>query len=378
MDFASALSRNPDTGVAVDEVLDTVTALDGHVGFLFATPHHDRRLEEAVRRMRAAHEGIALLGCTGAGVVGGGVEDEEGPALSLTVGSMPGVRVRPFHVALESLPPDAAAWRDLTGATAGCLVVSDPYSFDLVTVLDALQAAHPEVPIVGGQASGGRGAGEHVLVAGSELHRGGLVGLGLDGPVELGTYVAQGCRPIGDPMFVSSCHENRIVGLDGRPPVDVLRDLYASLSVEDQLRFRTALFVGVQMREQQEYHPGDFLIRNLVGVPRDGRGLVVAYLPERFSVVQLHVRDAEAAREDLEQVLQRTIGTEPAGALLFTCVGRGQGLYGVPGHDSGAFRAHVGSVPLGGFFGNGEVGPVQGHAYVHGYTSVFVTFRPRD
>jgi small ligand-binding sensory domain FIST len=67
----------------------------------------------------------------------------------------------------------------------------------------------------------------------------------------------------------------------------------------------------------------------------------------------------------------------PHGALLFSCLGRGVWLYGVPDHDSDAFRRHVGAVPLGGFFGNGEIGPVERHAFLHGFTSAFALFRPR-
>ena len=104
---------------------------------------------------------------------------------------------------------------------------------------------------------------------------------------------------------------------------------------------------------------------------------MVGYEPERFSVVQLHLRDSDAARENLLAVLASAADAPPpAGALLFSCLGRGQALYGEPGHDSGVFRDVVGDVPLGGLFCNGEIGPVQGQTFLHGYTSVFVTFSP--
>lgn len=345
---------------------------------MFASPEHTRRLAEVVTRLHAAFPGVHLVGGSAAGCVGSGIEVESGPSLSLTVAEMPGVVATPFHVDVGAAPTTHEAWRELTGAEQACVVVSDPYSFDLAAVLDPMQDAMAQGLVVGGQASGGQAAESHALIAGDEVHRAGLVGLGLSGALKVDACVAQGCRPIGEPMFVSSCDGNLVAGLDGRPAVDVLRDLFKDLSAHDQHLFRHALFVGVQMREQQEYHPGDFLIRNIVGIPKNGSGLVVAYRPERFSVVQLHVRDGDAAAANLSAVLEAEPPDAPAGALLFTCVGRGESLFGVQSHDTGAFRDRYGEVPVGGFFANGEVGPVQGQPFVHGYTSVFASFRPAD
>ena len=93
-------------------------------------------------------------------------------------------------------------------------------------------------------------------------------------------------------------------------------------------------------------------------------------------VVQFHLRDARTSAEDLDQLLGRYRGT-PAGSLLFSCLGRGMHLYGRPDHDTDLARRHFGDVPLGGFFCNGEIGPVQGTTFLHGYTSAFGLFRPR-
>ncbi len=97
--------------------------------------------------------------------------------------------------------------------------------------------------------------------------------------------------------------------------------------------------------------------------------------------------DAQAAEHELLQILRRyatallsegkgeALGAPPAGALLFSCLGRGKHMYGRPNHDSDAFRACLGDVPLAGFFCNGEIGPVGGTTYIHGFTSSFAIFR---
>jgi small ligand-binding sensory domain FIST len=98
-------------------------------------------------------------------------------------------------------------------------------------------------------------------------------------------------------------------------------------------------------------------------------------------VVQFHLRDAATSAHDLEAVLaryQEGPPRRPAGSLLFSCLGRGEHLYGRPDHDTAAFQRRLGPVPLGGFFCNGEIGPVHGSTFLHGYTSAFGLFRKRD
>lgn len=375
MRFSSGLSVHPDAAVALDEAL--VGVVEGaDLAVLFVSHHHARRIPELVLQLQGALPDAVIVGCTAAGVIGAGREIEDRASLSVFAGRLPGVALAPFCLDVSEDPPGVERWRELVGAeSAGCLLLSDPYSTDLSRILDPLSEALSGAPLVGGQASGGRGVGSHALFAGDEIAWGGIVGVGLSGPIQIEARVAQGCRPIGPPMFVTACEGNRILALDGRPPIEVLRGIYTELSPVDQVLFRSSMALGIQMREQHEYHPGDFLIRNVLGVARDQPGLAVAYEPERFGVVQLHLRDADAARADLAAVLgPDPPGPRPAGTLLFSCVGRGEGLFGEPDHDTTAFLERFGEVPLGGFFCNGEIGPVQGVPYVHGYTSVFASF----
>jgi small ligand-binding sensory domain FIST len=178
-------------------------------------------------------------------------------------------------------------------------------------------------------------------------------------------------------MFVTRVDGRVIHELDGRRPLDVLQELVEQADAHDRRLFGHSLFLGVVMREQQPaYGQGDFLIRNIVGLDGERGALAVAALVEAGAVVQFHLRDAKTSADDLDGLLGRQQGPPPAGALLFSCLGRGAYLYGHPEHDTQAFRRVLGAVPLGGFFCNGEIGPVQGATFLHGYTSAFGLFRP--
>ena len=140
---------------------------------------------------------------------------------------------------------------------------------------------------------------------------------------------------------------------------------------------RQSLFIGVVMDDALETPDrGDFLVRNILGAdPKRGILAIGGRLVEH-QTVQLHVRDARTSAEDLAALL--SVSAEagaPEGALLFSCLGRGRGLYGVPDHDIKLMQEQFEGLPTGGFFCNGEIGPVGGTSFLHGYTSSIGLFR---
>ncbi len=375
MRWSSAVSTAARLPAAVDEAARTVRAALGGAEpdllVAFVSPHHQSTYTELPALVRSALGHGRLIGCSAGGVIGGGRELEGQPALSLTAALLPGVVSTPFHLD-EPVPPVIPA-----GSTPSFILLPDPFTFDVDSLLHRLDEAWPGSISIGGLASGGRAPGGNALFLDGTAHRRGMVGVALRGNLVVDTIVAQGCRPIGDPMFVTRSERNVIHALDGKRAGVVLQELYNAASADDQQLFRHSLHLGIVMREdRQEYHRGDFLIRNVMGLDAKSGALVVGALVRDGMVVQFHLRDARTSATDLDELLARYRGA-PAGALLFSCLGRGEHLYGEPDHDTGAFRRHAGDVPIGGFFCNGEIGPVQGATFLHGYTSAFGLFRPR-
>ncbi|MEO8602853.1 MAG: FIST N-terminal domain-containing protein [bacterium] len=355
----------------------------------FVSPHHAEAYASVPALIAAALGPGLLLGCSAGGVIGGGHEIEQQPGVALTAAFLPGVSLQPLRLERAALPApsaDAAAWHDCLRvdpqAAPHFILLPDPFSFDAEDLVHGIDAAYPGATTIGGVASGGRETGSSALYLGPETHRTGMVGVALSGNVVVDTVVAQGCRPIGEPMFVTASERNVIRALDGRPPLEVLQALHERLDARDRQLARHSLFLGIVMRRDlQEYRHGDFLIRNLLGIDPQSGALAIGALIDENAVVQFHLRDAETSAQDLQAMLQRYQDSAlPAarGALLFSCLGRGQFLYGRADHDTDAFRQQIGDVPLGGFFCNGEIGPVQGRTFLHGYTSSFGLFRAKD
>jgi small ligand-binding sensory domain FIST len=392
MQWASAAADDADLERAVARAATAVRAQLGacpaDLVFAFVSAHHAAAYGRLAGLVSDALGGRLLIGCSAGGVIGGGHEIEQRPGLALSAAFLPGVTVQPLRLSGDALPSpraEPAAWRELIGVAGDdpqLILLPDPFSFDAEAVIRGLDRAYPGAATIGGIASGGRQTGENALWLADGLHHDGLVGVALSGNIALDTVVAQGCRPIGEPMFVTACERNIIRELDGQAPLAVLQELHERLDARDRQLARHSLFLGVVMKEDRvEYRQGDFLIRNLLGIDPQSGALAIGALVDETSVVQFHLRDADTSAQDLDAMLERYRQREmpaPRGALLFSCLGRGQFLYGHADHDTDAFRRMLGDVPLGGFFCNGEIGPVHGQTFLHGYTSAFGLFRSRE
>jgi small ligand-binding sensory domain FIST len=262
--------------------------------------------------------------------------------------------------------------------------------------LQGLDFAYPDAVKVGGLASVNSLSGNSGLFCNTDHYEDGIVGIALSGNIILDTIVAQGCRPIGQSYRVAAAERNIVTKLEEqvdqeaacgltRTPLEVLQALFQELSESERMLAQRSLFVGVaQSAFKQQLEQGDFLIRNVLGVdPRTG-AIAVGDRIRPGQRIQFHLRDAAASAEDLRSLLSRyqhqnqSSTTSPIGALMFSCIGRGEGLYEQPNFDSQLFSQYVGDIPLSGFFCNGEIGPVGSTTFLHGYTSVFGICRQPD
>ena len=155
----------------------------------------------------------------------------------------------------------------------------------------------------------------------------------------------------------------------------------------DRDLFQRAPFVGLAIDPTKSvFERGDFLVRGIVGLQPEERSLAIADLPRRGMTVQFLVRDAQSAGDDLEALMRSQGGgaigapgsAASAGALLFSCNGRGSRMFDTPDHDVRRVRAGLAAeVPVAGFFAMGEIGPIGGRNFLHGFTASVAVFRPR-
>ncbi len=392
MKWTSTISDAATLPEALEDVASTAEqSLKGQkpdLCLVFISNHFLSGYESVIPFLKERLGASVILGCSGGGVVGNGKEVEHRPALAITLAVLPDVTLTPFRVADSSLPGldvSPREWHHLTGVppteNPQFILLADPYSIRIENLLMGMDYAYPKAVKVGGLASGATQPGENALYLNSVCYRSGAVGVALSGNVALDVLVAQGCRPIGKPMRVTQCDRNILMELDGKSPLNILRDLFLTLGARDQNLLQHALFLGLVMDPMKSHFThGDFLVRNIVGLDTEKGILAIGAHLRQGQMVQFHLRDAQTSAEDLQQTLStyaaRGANEHVSGALLFSCLGRGEFLYGQASHDTQLFQQKLGNVPVSGFFCNGEIGPVGGTTYLHGYTSCFALFRP--
>ncbi len=379
--FAAALSEHPVASHAVGEVAGEIMERFGgdepDLVVCFVSPHFVGAMDDLSFALGNLLEPQVMLGMSAVAVVGGAREVEDGPAVSVFAASFPDGRLTPAVLGVEHTPDGATitGWPDLDHRPTSLILLADPFSFPtdgfLQRVNDDVTEDGQRLQVVGGAASAARGPGGNRLVLDSHVLTEGAVGVFLEG-VPVRTVVSQGCRPVGQPYVITRGEGNRIEELAGRSALDRVQDCALEVTEEDRLLMRAGLHVGIVVDEHQaEFGRGDFLVRNVLGGDPDTGAIVVGDEVAVGQTVQFHVRDAAAADEDLRELLS---GTEAEAALLFTCNGRGRQFFGVPDHDAAVLDQLLGPLPVAGAFCAGEIGPVGGQNFLHGFTASVALF----
>jgi small ligand-binding sensory domain FIST len=367
---------------ALEAAADAAASLESsHIDLavVFASGGHLAAPEATIEGVHDVLAPDVLIGCGAGGIVGDGREIEGGTAVTVWVASFEDGAVSTFHAEVQEVE-DGVAIRgvpDLSGA-GGAILLPDPYSFPTDAVLAELHERSPGVPVLGGISSARTLRGEAALFLGEEVVGGGAVGLRFDG-VELLPCVSQGATPVGPELTITAGEGRIIHELAGRPALAALRSVIENLGDDERRILAEGMLLGIVVESgRPDYLHGDFLVRSVLGGDPETGTIAVGAPISAGQVVRVHARDAASADRDLHDALglRRTaLGTDvPAGALMFTCNGRGRGMFGVPDHDAAALAGALGNVPTAGFFAAGEIGPVGGENFLHGFTATVAVF----
>ena len=357
---------------------------------MFPSQHHLFDYGRILPRLRENLGSVRTVGVSANSVVGSHLELEHQPGVSAIAAHLPGVDIAIRRVTRSDLPPldgSPQPWRDLIGVDAQLkpdfIVLADPYSLEVQQLLTGIDYAYPGSTVVGGLASAAQGPRGNGLFLDREIHRSGALVLALWGNVKIDAIVAHGCRPIGKPARVTECDGHLLTGIDDQSPTAYLSSMYDSLDDDTRALVRSSLHLGIVVDElREEIGPGDFVVRNILGMHQESGVIAIGSDLRHGQTVQFHVRDGKTATRDLTDRLDhylRNFGTDQiAASLQFSCLGRGQAFLGVPNHDIGMLQQTLGPLPVCGFFGNGEIGPIGNSTHLHGFTTVLGLLRPRS
>jgi small ligand-binding sensory domain FIST len=355
------------------------------LGLVFLTPSFFGVASQILELIRVHAQVPLLAGCSSASLVAGGEEIEDRSGLALGLYSLPGAELKAVRFTQEQVDESSgpAYWQQENGVTPeetnGWLCFADPFHLDSEAWLRGWNEAYPHRPILGGLASGDHSAQRTQVYLNGEAFEQGGVAVSVGGGVALASLISQGCTPIGETWTITKAERNLIHEIGNRPAYEVLAETFARLPADHQRQAQGNLFVGLVVNEYlEEFHRGDFLIRNLMGVDPNTGTIAIGAYPRPGQTIQFQCRLASAGTEDLKAMLVRTekalAGRHVYGGCLCSCNGRGQRLFGEPNHDARYIQEHLGPFGLAGFFCNGELGPVGEKNFLHGYTASLALF----
>ncbi|HXR13533.1 MAG TPA: FIST N-terminal domain-containing protein [Solirubrobacteraceae bacterium] len=387
--IGAGLSRTRDARVgAIEAAQAAASGLAGaraDVAVVFACGDHLAAPEAVLEGVHEALCPAQLVGCGASGVLADGAEVEDGTAVAVWAAALDGGSVRSFRANAPHGDDDDD--EEETGPTVdvkaaanatAVLVFPDAYSFDTEAMLAALRESCPQVPVLGGLASARTFDGTAALFHDESVLEQGAVGLLFEG-VPVHTCVSQGASPLGPELTITAAEGQVIHELAGKPALVKLREVFDELDERERALVAGGLFLGIVIDAgKPEYEHGDFLVRGVVGADTEQGSVALSANLRAGQVVRLHARDARSADRDLERALRQrraTLGERsPAGALCFTCNGRGRGLFGVPDHDASALARALAGAPVAGFFAAGEIGPVSGESFQHAFSASVAVF----
>ena len=355
------------------------------LGLVFMSPAFFPHAKQVLEIIRVHAQVPLLAGCSSQSLVVGDRELEGSAGLVLALYSMPGAELKGVHFTQTQVEEASGLgyWQVETGVAAdksnGWLTFIDPFHLDAESWLRGWNEAYAPLPVFGGLASGVFTDQTTQVYLNGEVFEEGGVAISVGGDVKLAGIVSQGCTPIGDTWTLTRVEQNLIHQIGNQPAYAVLANTVNKMSTKEQRQARGNLFIGLVVNEYlEDFHRGDFLVRNLLGGDPQSGVLAVGALPRAGQTIQFQRRDAAAASEDMNELLQRAqrqlAGTPIYGGCLCCCNGRGQNLFGAPNQDARMVQEKLGPLGLAGFFCNGEVGPVGEKNFLHGYTASLALF----
>lgn len=390
MRFASAMTTEREVSEAVRILVDDLQAQLGEAGadvvLVFLSPHFRMVVTDLLEDLQTMLRPGALIGCTAEGVIGRKQEIEREAAISVVAAHLPGVELSAFKLQSMDWQHTLAGertLRQLVNAPAQpklFIMLGDPFTAPMEAVLEAFNAYFPDVPVIGGMASGAHRAGGNALLFNDRVLNNGAVGVALAGAVEVDVIVSQGCRPVGRPFTVTGARDNVIFSLEGQAPLAHIQEMVMEMTPTDRALLQNGLYIGRAIASEQDgLGRGDFLVRGVLGLDQDSGVMVVGDAIGQGETVQFHLRDASTAEEDLELMLApQSLFDPPAGGFLFSCNGRGMRLYNRPNGDVSIIHRALGEINLAGFFCAGEIGPIGGKNFLHGHTASLALLRPES
>lgn len=259
------------------------------------------------------------------------------------------------------------------------VVLPDALRIDAASLVAGLRDALGPALLVGAGAAPGRDT-PPLQWCGDEIASGAVAALVLRGARPPRAGVTQSCQPVARPCTVTRAEGHWLLELDGRPALDVYREVARGPLAADLRRAAAFLLVALPRGVEAPLSPGSYLVRHVAGFDEERRAFALPEPMAKGRRLGFVLRDPAAAREDLAAMLagMSTSPTRAAAGLYLDCCARGPSLFGVAGLEAGYLERALPGVPIVGMLGGFEIGPIAGTPELLTYTGVLALLDDGD
>ncbi len=254
-----------------------------------------------------------------------------------------------------------------TDSVRFAVVHGDPRNGQLPNLIQDLPEQLGHGYLVGGMTS----AQQYYYQVANTVTEGSLSGVVFHHADHVVTALTQGCSPIGPVRTITECDHHMAMTIDNRTALDVFKEDIGEVLAREIDRAAGYIFAGFPVSGSDT---GDYLVRNVMGIDPQNGYLAIGDNLQAGSKIMFCKRDHQTAITDMRRMLQSLkdrLDSQPQGGLYFSCLGRGQHMFGKPNLEMQLIDEYFPDIPIVGFYANGEIAGNR----LYGYTGVLTLFR---
>ena len=347
--------------------LKNVTA-EHRLGFLYVTDDYADSLKDIYVFLKQNTGVPHWVGTVGFGICAPATEYFGKAAMAVMIAPIPEDAFRTFNGVKSDVSAVVSNLQEWIGDTPPLIVThADPRNQKVPEIIEDLSRETNGFLIGGLTAS--RGAHPQLAEDVAEGEVSGVM-MSLEA-VPVAAALTQGCSPIGEIHRITSCEQNILIEIDGKPALDVFKEDIGEILARDLSKVAGYIFAALPVSGTDT---GDYLVRNLTGIDPEQGLLAIGEYVEPGDHIMFCRRDHDSAVEDMRRMLgdlRKRAGNAPIrGGLYYSCCARGPNQFGENSEELALIAEELGDFPLVGFFANGEISNNR----LYGYTGVLTLF----
>tara|TARA_B100000676_G_scaffold308028_1_gene367864 strand:- start:148 stop:1275 length:1128 start_codon:yes stop_codon:yes gene_type:complete len=347
--------------------LKNVTA-EHRLGFLYVTDDYADSLKDISVFLKQTTGVPHWVGTVGFGICAPATEYFGKAAMAVMIAPIPEDAFRTFNGVTSDVSAVVNNLQEWIGDTPPLIVThADPRNQNVPEIIEDLSRETNGFLIGGLTAS--RGAHPQLAEDVAEGEVSGVM-MSLEA-VPVAAALTQGCSPIGEIHRITSCEQNILIEINGKPALDVFKEDIGEILARDLSKVAGYIFAALPVSGSDT---GDYLVRNLTGIDPEQGLLAIGEYVELGDHIMFCRRDHDSAVEDMRRMLgdlRKRAGNAPIrGGLYYSCCARGPNQFGENSEELGLIAEELGDFPLVGFFANGEISNNR----LYGYTGVLTLF----